>query len=133
MSDLPGVAFMIDLFAQPLWLIIWVMWLGIVNFAALAFLEHRFARIAFGLFFAAMVSMAALHAAVGWVRLLGLPHVVFWTPMWLLALRERRHLDDGHVQRYRTWLTILLWTNGVSLIFDYSDVIRWFLANKPLA
>ncbi|RMF17272.1 MAG: hypothetical protein D6761_04655 [Candidatus Dadabacteria bacterium] len=130
MSNLPGIAFLVDMFAQPAWLIIWVCWLGVVNFAALAFWKARFPRVAFALFFAAMVAMAALHAVVGWVRLLGLPHVIFWTPLWVLAWREWRYLGPDAPQRYRTWLVTLLWTDGISLILDYSDVIRWLLGER---
>ena len=72
--------------------------------------------------------MSALHAAVGWSRLLGLPHVVFWTPLWLLALREWRRGDATGA--YRRWLTVLLWTDGISLLFDYSDVIRYLLGER---
>ncbi len=52
------MALMEGMMAQPVWLILWVSWLGIVNFVALAFWEQREARFVFFAMCANMLMMA---------------------------------------------------------------------------
>jgi len=79
---------------------------------------------------AAMVAaMMALYAAVGFVRLLGLPHLVFWTPLvvWLVV-RLRAETPPPTPQRQALWL--LVGSYVVSLGFDLADVIRYALGER---
>lgn len=74
------------------------------------------------------VVMTALHAKVGFVRLLGLPHVILWTPLliWLVSLLRR----DAHPGWPRLLLIVLAATIAVSLVFDYIDVARYLLGER---
>ena len=72
-----------------------------------------------------------LYHQLGYVKLLGLAHIVVWTPLmiyfWLL-LRE----DLPQSARWILWLVMA--TILISLAFDYSDVARYIAGNRtPLA
>lgn len=111
----------------PLWLQGWIVWMGIVNFGSLLFLRRVQARWALAAFLAAMVLMSTLFAVNGFNRLLGLAHVVFWTPLVLYLVRERRWLESG---TFRMWITTLIATDGLSLVVDYLDVFRYLLGDR---
>jgi hypothetical protein len=124
---------------EPLWLRAWLVVLGGANLAAVLFAVGReggrwrlrpepLAIIA--AFVAAAVFMDWLYARVGYVRLLGLAHLVCWTPAWIWLLRRRRALDTGSwLGRYvRVWLVVA----GISLAIDAVDVIRHLLGDGEL-
>lgn len=117
---------------QPDMLRLWVLWLTVAMIAApLILLVFRPSRRA-GLVtllanVAAALSMQWLYGQVGFVRLLGLAHVVFWVPLlaWLLP-----KLRAGWPAVPRAALTVFLLTIGVSLVFDVADVIRYIAGDR---
>ncbi len=117
-----------DLLSQPGWLIAWIGWMGAVNMAAIAFVGRSEARWTLAAFAAAFVTMNLLHAAAGYVRLLGLAHVLFWTP--LLIYLWPRLLHHPSSAPYGFWLRLLFVTNALSLIVDYADVVRYLLGDR---
>ncbi|MGS4945039.1 hypothetical protein ACVDG3_06130 [Meridianimarinicoccus sp. RP-17] len=107
---------------------LWVLWLTVAMVAVpLILLMFRATRrdgvIVLASTVAVMVSMHALYQAVGFVRLLGLPHVVIWGPLavWL-AFRLR---DAALPRPARAVMAVFLLTICVSLVFDVIDVARW--------
>lgn len=112
-----------ELLAQPLWLLAWINWMGVVNLASLAFLRRTEARWTIAAFAASFATMNVLYAIVGYERILGLAHVLFWTPLLAYLLpRLGRHPGNS---AYGTWLRVLVATNALSLVVDYVDVLRW--------
>ena len=112
----------------PLWLQAWIAWMGLVNFTAVLFLRRVEARWALAAFAGAGIFMSILVELNGFNRLLGLGHVVFWTPLVVYLARRRWHLErDGTFSR---WVTVLLATNTLSLVVDYVDVIRYLLGDR---
>lgn len=112
---------------------LWVLWLTLMMIAApavaLVFRATRGAGLVLLATNAAVaLAMHLLYAEVGFVRLLGLPHVVIWTPLavWL-ALRLRRPGTPGVP---RAVLAVFLVSIVVSLVFDYADVIRWLAGDQ---
>ncbi len=112
----------------PLWLQAWIAWMGIVNAAAIVFLRHVQARWALAAFLGAALFMETLYRLNGFNRLLGLAHVVFWTPAVVYLVRQRPRLEPGSA--LRVWVTILLVTNISSLVVDYTDVVRYLLGDR---
>lgn len=112
----------------PLWLQAWIAWMGLVNSAAVVFLRHVQARWALAAFVGAALLMQTLYTLNGFNRLLGLGHVVFWTPLVVYLARQRPRLEPGSA--VRVWVTILLVTNVTSLVVDYIDVIRYLLGER---
>jgi len=122
--DLPGLGLLRDVFAGPVWLAVWVAWLMLVNSASFLFLRRREGRWVAAAWVANVVLMSALHAVTGYSRLLGLSHVLLWTPL-LAVLWRRRHEWWRAGGVYGIWLRTVFVTDAVSLLIDYVDVVRW--------
>ena len=119
--------------AQPMWVQIWLMWMAIGAFilplllfiwretrltAAIIFLTHTLNG------FAVMY----LFNWLGYVKLLGFPHLIFWGPLvwYLVRLLGREALP--------IWASRILWiligTIAISLAFDLADTIRYVLGER---
>ena len=123
-------AFQADINNAPLWVQYWLNFMGIVLMLALPFSIVRVeARWAVLVMLLSLPAMIALHAAVGYVRLLGLVHVVIWTPFVAYLWRRR---DRWRVRETLSgkWIALLFATMIVSLVFDYADVARWLLGER---
>ena len=114
---------------QPLWLQIWVYWMVITNLAGILFVRGRVeARWVVGAFLVNGVFMSWLNDTQGFTRLLGLSHVIFWTP---LAVYLVRHLPSIEARTpFGMWIRVLLITIAVSLVIDYIDVARYLLGER---
>lgn len=115
---------------EPAWLVIWVAWLALVNTASILFVRHREARVVLVAWLGNGVTMALLFEAVGYVRLLGLSHLLWWSP--LLAWLGWRHAHVPRQGLYGRWLWTLFATNLVSLVVDGVDVVRYLLGDGAL-
>lgn len=115
---------------QALWIQIWVGWLAAVNLATLAGLlftksTRRHGVIVGAAFVANYLLMNWLYGQVGYVRLLGLSHVVIWTPLAVyLILALRGEIISGWLRRLTQVFVVSIL---VSLAFDYVDVARWLM------
>ena len=114
----------------PVWLQAWVLWMALMNLSAVGFVIHRVeARWVLGAFVAAGFTMEMLFQYNGFNRLLGLAHVIFWTPLlWYLWHRRRNWFGVGGV--FSIWLTALFATDAISLVVDYIDAIRYALGDR---
>jgi hypothetical protein len=73
-----------------------------------------------------------LYSHLGYVKLLGLPHIVLWTPLaYYLFVQVRR----GDMPPWpRRIMMVVLATIMISLAFDYADIVRYALGERtPLA
>lgn len=120
--------FVSHLLQQAVWIQVWVAWMGLVNMASMAFLREREAKVVLAVFAGNFVFMTLLFELNGFNRLLGLSHVILWTPLMIYLLRRLQAVNA--VGWYGAWLRVLLLTNGASLIFDYADVIRYLLGER---
>ncbi len=114
---------------QPLWLQIWVYWMVITNLAGILFVLGRVeARWVVGAFLVNSLFMSWLNDTQGYTRLLGLSHVVFWTP---LAVFLFRRLPSTEARTpFGMWIRVLLITIVLSLVVDYIDVVRYLLGER---
>ncbi|KIC36882.1 hypothetical protein [Leisingera sp. ANG-M7] len=118
---------------QPVWVQIWVNILFLGAFVLpLALLIWKPSRLA-GLVTVAASVLAAggvywLYGQLGYVRLLGLPHVFLWTPLVVWLWRQRMRVDMP-VWPQRIILLICA-VIAVSLAFDYLDVARYLLGER---
>ena len=69
-----------------------------------------------------------MYEQMGYVRLLGLPHVILWTPLAVYLFRQVRRPDmpQWPARLMSVTLVVIL----ISLAFDYVDVIRWMLGER---
>jgi len=118
---------------QPAWISYWLKWLAFGAFILpLALLIWRQTRIAaVGAIVAGVVGAFAtgwLYDQMGYVKLLGLPHIVVWTPLavYLFILLKRQDVS--------TWpkriIVVVLATILISLAFDYTDVARYLVGER---
>ena len=122
---------------QPPWLTWWLTWLTfgafILPLALLIWRETRIAGLASivaGVL--AAVATSWLYDRFGYVKLLGLPHIVVWTPLVVYMVGVLR---KPALPRYARWvLLVVVGTILISLAFDYTDLLRYALGNRaPLA
>ena len=122
---------------QPAWVGYWLYWLLFGAFVLpLTLLVWRQSRIA-GV--AAIVAAVVAGFGVGWlydqmgyVKLLGLPHIVAWTPLAIYLFVQIRR--DDMPRWPRRIMVVVLATILVSLAFDYTDAVRYLLGERtPLA
>lgn len=72
--------------------------------------------------------MTWLYNQMGMVRLLGIVHIVFWTPLIVYLWRRLRSNPPQKYVAMLMWL--LLATLTVALVFDYYDVLRWVMGER---
>ena len=118
---------------QPGWIRLWVLWMSaaiVVTLVVLAFSKatRRDALVILLTNLAVFAVMQWLFYRIGLVRLLGIVHVVFWTP---LAVYLWGRLKDAAITApYRQVIWVLLATMVVSLAFDVTDVARYALGER---
>lgn len=117
----------------PVWLDIWlpILFLGafIVPLALLIWRQSRLAgviSVVAGLLGA--VSVDWLYQQFGYVKLLGLPHLIVWTPLVIYLVAQIRR-SDMPVWPRRVMAVVVV-TILISLAFDYVDVIRYALGER---
>ena len=124
---------------EPAWLQGWILVLGAVHIAAVAFVVGRqsgrwvvrpepIAVLAGAV--VATILMTWLYGQVGYVRLLGLAHLVGWTPVYLWILARRRAIDGGPL--FVKWIHAYLIIASVSLVIDVIDVVRHLAGDGAL-
>lgn len=116
----------------PSWLQVWMPLLLLGGFIApLSLIIWRDTRviglIAFATSLVAAVAIDYMYKQMGYVKLLGLPHVVLWTPLVVyLLIQLRRHEFPVWPTRIIKFVIAIM---VISLAFDYVDAIRYFLGN----
>jgi hypothetical protein len=117
-----------EILREPWWLLAWIGWLGVVNAASLAFLAEVEARWTLAAFVGTFALMSVLYEMTGYNRLLGLAHVVCWTPLVVYLYGRLTNLVGPPL--FESWIRVLLATNGLSLVIDYVDVARYLLGDR---
>ena len=118
---------------QPAWI---GMWLQVLLFGAfvlpLSLLIWKQTRVAaIATVFASLVggvTTQMLYGQVGYVKLLGLPHIIFWTPIMYFLYTK---LTSGEVPAWpKRIVGVVMVIIGISLVFDYVDVARYVLGER---
>ncbi len=123
-------AFLAEMENGPAWVFVWVNFMGLMNILAVpvAFrrIEGVVAILAMLFVFPAMM---LLYDHFGYQRILGLAHVIFWTPLllWLWSRRDRWRVRDTLSGK---WVLLFSLTIFVSLLMDYADVVRYLLGER---
>jgi hypothetical protein len=118
---------------QPAWIGLWLKWLTFGAFLLpLALIIWRQTRLAALLALLSGILGAIgtgwLYEQMGYVKLLGLPHMLLWTPFAIYLWALMRH---GNLPKLAKLVVfVVLTTILVSLAFDYTDVIRYALGER---
>ncbi len=122
---------MTELFNQlqsaPPYVIYWLYWLGAVVASSLLLIAIREVRISLLFQIGNTIVGGILLSTFGVVRLLGLAHVLFWTPMLWYLWSHRARFDRPLL---RVWFLIFIATCGASLLIDFVDVLRYLLGDR---
>ena len=114
-------------------IVVWSGWMfGLVVIAPVVLLLCRAQWLDLAVVAVASIAVLTLmplwHAQVGYVRLIGLPHIVVWTPLAIYLYRRRRHFMAPWPVRWT--MAALMATIVVSLGFDYVDTLRYLLGER---
>ena len=112
---------------------LWVALLGGVNMVGgLIFIRTFEGQLALVSLMAAFVIMWAIYVKKGFVRLLGLGHLLAWAPQ--MAWFARTVVQGETQGAFHYWLIAVLIMNGIALLIDLVDVVRYSLGEKqPIA
>lgn len=112
---------------KPWW--VWVGLLMVVNMVApILFIRTLEAKVVLLTFFLAAGMQMLLFRAKGFVRLLGIGHIIPWLPL-LLWLGSR--LGEIGIDRpLGLWILALIVLDGISLVIDFVDVGRYILGER---
>ena len=119
--------------AQPPLVTYWVFWLAFIStisWIVVLFSKQTWLDAAILFVVGGLVTswMQWIYATEGFVRLLGLPHVVLWTPL-LVYLGYRVSRVD-YKAPFRQVMYVLIASITISLLFDYVDVARYLLGER---
>lgn len=118
----------------PLWLMSYLYVLVAANLGAVFFIAKRteqgwrprYEAIAIiAAFLMASQFMDYLYGQYGYVRLLGLAHIVFWTPVYAWIFTHRK--DYASAPYFYKFVIFYLVMAGISLTIDLIDVARYAL------
>lgn len=126
-------AFEADVQLLPQWVQIWMDIIGISLFVSIIALLIGATTRKLGLYVlvtivATLAIMVFMHAQMGMVRLLGIVHVVLWTPMVYFLWRRLKSDPPGKI--YSAAIVLLIVIASLALVFDYYDVARWLLGER---
>ena len=127
------VNFLIDVYAQPVWVRLWAAWMVVVIVAAPVVMRKYGAARRDHLLVAVstvtlIVAVPLWHSHVGYVRLVGLPHIPVWTPLAVYLFARRKHLSSPWQLRWG--VNVFMATIIASLAFDYVDAVRYLLGER---
>lgn len=117
--------------ALPVWVQLWVaMILSPVNMASLYFIDEPSGiLVAFLANIAMMLNLPVIFYDRGFSKLMALPHLIPWSILIGVILFQRPEASG----LYDTYLWVLLFTNALSLSFDYPDAVKWLRGDRAPA
>ena len=111
---------------EPFWLRVWIFWLVFMNCASVLFVRRAEGRATLVAWLASLATMALLYEHFGYERILGLAHLIWWTPLVVWLFRRRAGFGEAG---FGGWARLLLLSNAASLVVDAVDLCRWALGD----
>jgi hypothetical protein len=117
------ITFMKGVLRSPLAIQLWLLLMAAANgVVPLFYLDRLEARVVLGTFLIAATLMFALTARFGFTRILGLAHAP-WLVLLPYLLTRLGDVPAGDL--FGVWLRGVIVVNGISLLFDAADMIRY--------
>ncbi|MEO1552435.1 MAG: hypothetical protein AAFR82_00765 [Pseudomonadota bacterium] len=115
---------------SPTWVLIWVNAMVVILALAIPFsfsyVEARWILLGTVL---GMLGTIIAYSMFGFTRLLGLGHILFWSPT-LIYIITVRGWKTYHKTLFSRWLILAAVIIGISLAFDVVDLLRWVLGER---
>ncbi len=109
---------------------VWVMILALVNgLGGIYFFQSLEGKITLISIIGAGILMQIIFSKMGFVRLLGIAHIIFWVPL-VLWLSWRLQSWDQLSRDLRIWMLVVVILNSFSLLIDFFDVWRYIRGDK---
>ena len=77
---------------------------------------------------ASAYSVGEMFEMGGYTKLLGLPHILFYTPLVIVLWQNLMHGNMSNWPHRITWVVLLIIC--ISLAFDYIDVLRFWAGDR---
>ena len=110
----------------------WNLWVGLlamVNMVGgLIFIRTVEGQLALACLMFGFLIMWSIYVKKGFVRLLGLGHLIAWTPQ--MAWYAQVILQGNTAGWFKYWIISVLAVNGISMVIDFVDVVRYSLGDK---
>lgn len=107
---------------------VWLLALMAVNFfIPVYFISHLEAQLTIAAFFAGGMIGMVLVKVQGFTRLLGLMHIL-WIPLVIYLAGQLSVFPPDHL--FDLWIRGVLILNGISLLIDFVDVLRYFRGER---
>ncbi|MDX2019038.1 MAG: hypothetical protein SF187_02265 [Deltaproteobacteria bacterium] len=108
----------------------WNAWVGVLLLANVAggliFISQPEGKAALAATMVGALVMWGVFARLGFVRLLGLGHIVGWLPLNIFLLGRLDDVAGG----MHTWIITIIILNGMSLMIDVVDVFRYIAGDR---
>jgi hypothetical protein len=108
----------------------WNLWLGLLVLLNIGggvfFIRTMEGQLALICMMAAFLIMWFIYVEKGFVRLLGLGHLIAWTPQMVFYIQSVENTAGW----FQYWIISVLIFNGICLVIDFVDVVRYSLGNK---
>lgn len=130
MMDLMN-GFMAEMKAGPQWVYYWVVFMGMIFFLSIpfAFKSKQARAILVATLIVAPMIMMWLYGQYGFERILGLGHIIPWTPALYYVFKTRKDWLGGQSLTSK-WLTLTVIVMCISLVMDVTDVARYLLGER---
>jgi len=108
----------------------WNLWVGLLAMVNMVggviFIRTMEGQLALVCMMASFLIMWEIYAQKGFVRLLGLGHLIAWTPQMVFYIES-----VGNTAGYfQCWIISVMVVNGISMVIDLVDVVRYSLGNR---
>ncbi len=123
-----------QLYGQPLGLVMWVRWLGLVNLMiALFFIRnHVPARWVLAAMLFIMATNIPMSMSLGLVKVLGIPHIIAWLPLVIYLANLFRIGAVELKSKLGIWLAAVIATDITSIVFDVRDGVEYILGDRAI-
>lgn len=110
----------------------WMNWMVVIFVVSILFVRrYPAARVVLAGFVLSAVAGIVIFKITGKVYLIGLSHILIWTPLAIYLLRYVLTARNFRAQSmFGGWIILLLATIIVSLLFDYRDVTMVLLGHR---
>lgn len=108
----------------------WNLWVGLmatVNMVGgLVFIRTMEGQLALACLMFSFLIMWGIYVKKGFVRLLGMGHLIAWTPQ----IAWYAQVVESTAGLFQYWLIAVIVVNGLSLVIDFVDVVRYSLGDR---
>ncbi|HFB55467.1 MAG TPA: hypothetical protein ENJ46_06035 [Hellea balneolensis] len=123
--------FMTEMKNGPAWVFYWVNFMGLLFMLSIPFSFKRVeARwIALATLVLAPVIMAIIYSKFGYQRILGLGHVLGWSPIMYYLWKRKDQWRVGETLSGK-WIALTFAVMCISMVMDVSDVVRFMMGAR---